>query len=112
MGLRHDLSSPKLGLEPKFHYPGTFGGFGKREQTNKQTRFMFYKYRYHVYNHLLVKDYVGNNSKGTYDYLNIYRYVFQECFILSLSFRNSTISKIEWIIESVETDMVWHRKET
>ena len=35
IGLRSDLSWPKLGLEPKFHDPGTFGGFGKREQTNK-----------------------------------------------------------------------------
>ena len=46
IGLRHVLSWPKLGLEPKFHDPGTFGGFGKRGQTNRQTRFMFYKYRY------------------------------------------------------------------
>ena len=45
IGLRSDLSWPKLGLEPKFHEPGTFGGFGKREQTDTQTRFMFYKYR-------------------------------------------------------------------
>ena len=37
IGLRSDLSWPKLGLEPKFHEPGTFGGFGKREQTHKQT---------------------------------------------------------------------------
>ena len=36
IGLRHVLSWPKLGLEPKFHEPGTFGGFGKREQTNTQ----------------------------------------------------------------------------
>ena len=33
IGLRHVLSWPKLGLEPKFHDPGTFGGFGKREQS-------------------------------------------------------------------------------
>ena len=43
--LRHVLSWPKLGLEPKFHDPGTFGGFKKRGQTNRQTyiqtRFMF-----------------------------------------------------------------------
>ena len=45
IGLRSDLSWPKVGLEPKFHEPGTFGGFGKREQTHKHTRFMFYKYR-------------------------------------------------------------------
>ena len=32
IGLRSDLSWPKLGLEPTFHEPGTFGGFGKREQ--------------------------------------------------------------------------------
>ena len=32
-------------METKFHDPGTFGGFGKREQTYRQTRFMFYKYR-------------------------------------------------------------------
>ena len=35
-GLRHVLSWPKLGLGPKFHDPGSFGGFGKRGQTNKQ----------------------------------------------------------------------------
>ena len=46
IGLRHVLSWPKLGLEPKFHDPGSFGGFGKRGQTHRQTRFMFYKYRY------------------------------------------------------------------
>ena len=44
-GLRSDLSWPKVFLEPKYHEPGTFGGFGKREQTNTHTRFMFYKYR-------------------------------------------------------------------
>ena len=37
IGLRHVLSWPKLGLEPKFHEPGTFGGFGKSEQTDRQT---------------------------------------------------------------------------
>ena len=37
IGLCSDLSWPKLGLEPKFHEPGTFGGFGKREHTNTQT---------------------------------------------------------------------------
>ena len=37
IGLRSDLSWPKLGLEPKFHEPGTFGGFGKREYTDRQT---------------------------------------------------------------------------
>ena len=37
IGHRHVLSSPKLGLEPKFHDPGTFGGFGKRGQTDRQT---------------------------------------------------------------------------
>ena len=30
IGLRYVLSWPKLGLEPKFHDPGTFDGFGKR----------------------------------------------------------------------------------
>ena len=34
IGLRHVLSWPKLGLEPKFHDPGTFSGFGKRGQTH------------------------------------------------------------------------------
>ena len=29
IGLRHVLSWPKLGLEPKCHESGTFGGFGK-----------------------------------------------------------------------------------
>ena len=33
MGLRHVLSWPKLGLEPKCHDSGTFGGFGKRAQS-------------------------------------------------------------------------------
>ena len=46
IGLRHVLSWPKLGLGTKFHEPRTFGGFGKREQTHTQTRFMFYKYRF------------------------------------------------------------------
>ena len=27
------IKMSKIGLEPKFHEPGTFGGFGKREQT-------------------------------------------------------------------------------
>ena len=36
IGLRHVLSWSKLGLEPKFHDPGTFGGFGKREHTDIQ----------------------------------------------------------------------------
>ena len=36
IGLRSDFSWPKLGLEPKFHDPGTFGGFGKHI-THKQT---------------------------------------------------------------------------
>ena len=33
IGLRYVLSWPILGLEPKFHDSGTFGGFGKRGQT-------------------------------------------------------------------------------
>ena len=33
IGLRHVLSWSKLGLDPKFHDPGTFGGFGKRGQS-------------------------------------------------------------------------------
>ena len=37
IGLRHVLSWSKLGLEPKFHDPGTFGGFGKRGHTDTQT---------------------------------------------------------------------------
>ena len=37
IGLRHVLSWPKLGLEPKFHDPWTFGGFGKRGHTDRQT---------------------------------------------------------------------------
>ena len=45
IGLRHVLSWPKLGLEPKFHESVTFGGFGNREHTDIQTRFIFYKYR-------------------------------------------------------------------
>ena len=30
IGLRSDLRWPKLGLEPKFYDPGTFGGFGTK----------------------------------------------------------------------------------
>ena len=37
IGLRSDLSWPKVGLESKSHEPGTFGGLGKREQTNTHT---------------------------------------------------------------------------
>ena len=37
IGLRSDLSWPKVGLQPKFHGPGTFGGFGKRERSDRQT---------------------------------------------------------------------------
>ena len=37
IGLRHVLSWPKLGLEPKFHDPVTFGGFGKCGHTDTQT---------------------------------------------------------------------------
>ena len=37
IGLRSDLSWPKVGLKPKFHEPGTFGGFGKCKQTHRQT---------------------------------------------------------------------------
>ena len=37
IGLRHVLSWPKLGLEPKFHDPGSLGGFGKREHTHTHT---------------------------------------------------------------------------
>ena len=33
---RANLSWPKVGLEQKYHEPGTFGGFGKREQTDRQ----------------------------------------------------------------------------
>ena len=33
IGLRHVLSWPKLGLEPKVHESGTFDGFGKRGQS-------------------------------------------------------------------------------
>ena len=32
---RHVLSWLKLGLEPRFHDPGTFGGFGKRGHKDK-----------------------------------------------------------------------------
>ena len=57
IGLRHVLSWPKLGLEPKYHEPGTFGAFGKREQTHRHTytRFMFYKYRFRtiIIDHLM-----------------------------------------------------------
>ena len=33
IGLRHVLSWPKLGLEPRFYESGTLSGFGKREQS-------------------------------------------------------------------------------
>ena len=33
IAIRSDLRWPKLGLDPKFHDPGTFGGFGKCEQS-------------------------------------------------------------------------------
>ena len=45
IGLHHVLSWSKLGLEPKCYGPRIFGGFGKHGRTDKQTRFMFYKYR-------------------------------------------------------------------
>ena len=35
IGLRRVLSWPKLGLEPKCHDTGTFGGCGKCDQTHK-----------------------------------------------------------------------------
>ena len=38
IGLRRVLCWPKLGIEPTFHDPGTFGGFGKQiayKQTDK-----------------------------------------------------------------------------
>ena len=43
IGLRHVLSWPKIGLEPQCHEAGTFGGFGKRQQTHKIQE---YRYRY------------------------------------------------------------------
>ena len=46
IGPSHVLSWPKLGLQAKFHDPGTFGDFEKHGQTDKPTRFMFYQYRY------------------------------------------------------------------
>ena len=45
IGLRYISSWLKLGMEAKFHEAGTFGGFEKREQSDRQTKFMFYKYR-------------------------------------------------------------------
>ena len=33
IGLRSDLSWAKVGLEPKYHEPGSFGGFGKCQQS-------------------------------------------------------------------------------
>ena len=38
IGLRHVLSWPKLGIEPKCHETGTFGGFGKRAQSLSDIR--------------------------------------------------------------------------
>ena len=37
IGLCHFFSWPKLGLEPKCHDTGTFGGFGKRAQNVSDT---------------------------------------------------------------------------
>ena len=37
---------PNDALKPKFYEAETFGGWEKRGQTNRQTRFMFYKYRF------------------------------------------------------------------
>ena len=37
IGARHVSSWSKLGLEPKYHDPGTFGGSGQRGQTYRQT---------------------------------------------------------------------------
>ena len=36
-GLRHILNWSNLGIEPKFHDAGTFGGFGRRAQTDSKT---------------------------------------------------------------------------
>ena len=41
IGLRHVLSWPMLGLEPKFHDPGTFGGFVKRAQSLSYIQLIF-----------------------------------------------------------------------
>ena len=49
IGLRSDLSWPKVGLQPKFHDSGTFGGFGKREQTHRQTGTHEREYRGHPF---------------------------------------------------------------
>ena len=38
IGLRHVLSWPKLGSEPTFHDPGTFGGFGKMAKIRVDNR--------------------------------------------------------------------------
>ena len=38
IGLRSDLSWPKLGIEAKFHDPGTFGGFGKQITDRQRDR--------------------------------------------------------------------------
>ena len=35
----------KIRMDQKFNDAGTFGGFGKRGQTDTHTRFMFYKYK-------------------------------------------------------------------
>ena len=51
IGLCHVLS-PKLGLKPKCHDAGTFGGSWKKGQTHRQTGFMFYKCRYIPPTHL------------------------------------------------------------
>ena len=70
IGLRHILSWPKLGLEPKFHDPGTFGGFGKRKQTDIQY-FCFisidiYFNNIHIILKIYIKTYHDNSNTNSH----------------------------------------------
>ena len=60
IGIRHVLSWPKLGLESKFRGAGTFGGFGKGEQTDIHTILVFNKYRFFM----IMSDRISIKMKG------------------------------------------------
>ena len=73
IGLRHVPTRSKWHLEPKFHEARTFGDFRKHGQTDKPTRFMFYKYRL----------YFSSSSLSTIPFF----LVFLVCCSLSTHFR-------------------------
>ena len=58
IGLRHVLSWTKRNQDPKFHENGGFRKHGQiHPQTDRQTRFMFNKYRLHIHFIHIVKVY-------------------------------------------------------